>query len=305
MAMGRGARTTVPLWGQTFGIMLTVAAERISWAATTSIGTTVKRNPKTLILTVLLFGAVAMPYSAHAQKRVVTPASPQFAKQWDKKNFSHRLYDSLLRRHVKRGRVDYAGIRRYSMSLIREYWYRLANTDPARFQGGKQARLAFWINAYNALVLRLVLQKLPRKWSRYTFAVGGARVTLAQIRNKIIRGRFKNPRALFALVRAARGDPGLRARAYTGRKLDRRLRAVTRRYLKDTKRGVRLDTGRKIVFLPRLFKRYPKDFGRPPYKGVLSFVVAHLSDPKDAAFIKAHLARLTLQYRPYDSALNR
>jgi hypothetical protein len=282
-----------------------------------------KRKHHILVVTVLLLGAFVAPRPGRAQKRVPTPRSPQFAKKWDGQNFSHRLYDSLLRRHVKRGRVDYAGLRRYSLSLLREYYYRLANTNPVRLMGGKAARLAFWINAHNALVLRMVLRRDSRATKaskrvraagrtrgertrgertrggrRYAFQVGGQWYTLAQIRNRIIRARFKDPRALFALVRADPRGGWLRARAYTGRRLARRLRVAVRRYLAHPRRGVRLDRKNKIVVLPRLFARFQKDFKQSRYKGVLAFVAAHLRDAKDAAFVKAHLGKLTLRYRP-------
>ena len=80
-----------------------------------------KHKRHILSIAALLTVAIAAPRPARAQKRVPTPRSSQFAKKWDARNFSHRLFDSLLRRHVKKGRVDYAGIRRYSMSLLREY----------------------------------------------------------------------------------------------------------------------------------------------------------------------------------------
>ena len=263
-------------------------------------------------LTALLVGAVAAPRPAGAQQRLATPRSPSFASKWDGQNFSHRLFDSLLRRHVKRGRVDYAGIRRHSMSLLLEYQHRLAKTNPARLKGGKAARLAFWINAHNAFALREVLRQGRRlakarrrvkaaagaqRRNRLLFQVGGRWYTTAQIRNRVIRGRFKDPRALFALVGSS-GDPWLRARAYTGRKLARRLRAVARRFLSHPNLGVNLDRKKKIVLLPQVFSRYAKDFAGSRWKGAVSFVADHLKNAQDAAFIKANLARLTIRYRP-------
>lgn len=263
-----------------------------------------------LTLWALPLGAFAAPQPAFTQRRLPTPRSPQFASKWDGQSFSHRLFDSLLRRHVKLGRVDYAGIRRYSMALMREYQHRLANTNPARLKGGKAFRLAFWINAHNALSLLTVLRRglrtakarkrvkaTARRPTRYAFQVGGRWYTPAQIRNQIIRGRFKDPRALFALV-GSPGDPWLRARAYTGRKLARRLRAAARRYLSHPKRGVSLDRKKKVVLLPQLFSRYRKDFSGSRFKGALAFVAAHLKNVQDAAFIQANLHRLTVRYRP-------
>jgi hypothetical protein len=252
-----------------------------------------------------------LPGAVRAQTRLATPSSAQFARKWDAKNFSHRLFDSLLRRHVKRGRVDIAGLRRHSLALLREYQFRLANTRPAQLKGGKTARLAFWINAYNALALRAALRQTPRGarakrslrrrglrklWSRLSFQVGGQWYTLAQIRDRIIRQRFADPRAHFALVRLARGTIWMHGRAYSARRLSRRLWVAARRYLSAPGR-VRVDRVQRLVYLPPLFRRYEKDFSRPPGKGVLSFVATHLGNASDAAFIRANLARLTVSYQ--------
>lgn len=265
-----------------------------------------------LISAALLTLALAAPGPARAGSRVPTPSSSQFAKTWDARNFSHRLFDSLLRRHVKKGRVDYAGIRRYSMSLLREYLYRLANTRPQQLKGGKSARLAFWINVYNALVLRSKLYRgraVPKarkkvssaarakRQGTHIFQVGGKWHSLAKIRDRFIRMRFKDPRALFALVGTSSGEAWLRARAYTGRKLTRRLRTATRRFISHKQRGVRLDRKKMTVWLPQLFYRYRMDFARPPYKSALVFVASHLSNAPDAAFIKANVTKLKVRYR--------
>ncbi len=269
-----------------------------------------KRTIHILALALLLSGLV-FPDAVRAQQRVATPKSAQFAQKWDELNFSHRLFDSLLRRHVKRGLVDHAGIRRHSLSLLREYRYRIANTRPAKLKGGKAARLAFWINAHNALVIQSGLQRkkpvvASRKGARkaakrsnpkgLAFQVGGKWLTLTQIRDRIRKG-FKEPRALFALAGGTAADPWLRARAFTMRKLSRRLRTVVRRFLAHPKRGVLLDRKKMILWLPPLFSRHAKDFVIPPYNSTIGFVTSHLKSTRDAAFIKANVKKLTLRYR--------
>lgn len=260
-----------------------------------------------LVLATLLSGGLAWSVTAEAQRRLPTPKSSQFARKWDGKRFSHRLYDSLLRRHVKRGHVDYAGIRRHSTTLLNEYHFRLAHTNPAKLNGGKAARLAFWINAHNALALQVGLRRQGRrakartarprgKSQSYAIQVGGRWYTLAQIRDRIIRARFKEPRALFALMGNVLAVAGLRSRAYRARRLGRQLSRLVRRYLARPKPGVTVDRKQKLVWLPQGLSAYQKDFSGSLYKSLLAFVAAHLRNGADAAYIKANSGKLTPRF---------
>ena len=83
--------------------------------------------------------------------------------------FSHDLLDSLLAERVDdRGRVDYPGLARDPRRLDR-YLHQLAACSPERcperFPSDADA-LAYWINAYNAFVLRGVLDDFPSTASR-------------------------------------------------------------------------------------------------------------------------------------------
>lgn len=99
---------------------------------------------------------------------VATPTGEHFSTTWDRVNFSHDLFTVVLSDHVDgEGLVNYAGIR--SDRRFQEYLFRLANTQPVKFRD-ENARLAFWINAYNAFAIQGVLKTLPvdqKKWSRY------------------------------------------------------------------------------------------------------------------------------------------
>ncbi len=79
------------------------------------------------------------------------------------------LWGVLLQDHVdESGLVDYRALGRDGR--FQEYLGYLENTDPASFANDK-ARLAFWINAYNALAIRGVLRTLPERpsdWAGYS-----------------------------------------------------------------------------------------------------------------------------------------
>jgi hypothetical protein len=142
---------------------------------------------------------------------VPVPASDTFAPLWDRVGFRHDLLAGPLEDHVdEAGLVDYGAVRKDIR--FREYLYRLANTDPAGV-GDAKARLAFWINAYNALAIQGVLETLPddpAQWDDYSvlnvtvpgmkaegkgffvglrFVVGGRRYTLDEIENAVLLQR--------------------------------------------------------------------------------------------------------------------
>ncbi len=148
-----------------------------------------------------------------AGRDVPVPAGEAFAPSWQQVGFRHDLWNGILADHVdEAGLVDYRAVR--SDGRFSEYLYRLANTDPAKV-GDAKARLAFWINAYNALVVQGVLHTLPADpaaWSEYSvldvkvpgvsepgkgffvglrFVVGGRRYALDEIEKAVLLHRSK------------------------------------------------------------------------------------------------------------------
>lgn len=136
------------------------------------------------------------------------PRDAAFASTWNRAPLDHDLLDAALSTHVDtRGLVDYAGIARDRR--FAEYLYRLAHTDPADL-GSSQAKLAFWINAYNAFAIQGVVATLPddrSTWARYSvldveeegatergkvfftglrFLAGGRRYTLDEIEKAVL-----------------------------------------------------------------------------------------------------------------------
>src|SRR5215475_10313962 len=75
---------------------------------------------------------------------------------------SHGDWSALLARRVSDGWVDYAGWKRADQGALATYLGRLGEVDRACFEQFSGAeRLAFWINAYNAYTVRLILDHYP------------------------------------------------------------------------------------------------------------------------------------------------
>ena len=122
-------------------------------------------------------------------------------KKWSQKRFSHRLFSGMLKKYVRNGLVNYNGFRKKRRKLDK-YLCRLAHTNVKKIRSRK-ARFAFWINAYNAITIRAILDRLPRSrggqksfsvvkkkwnfWKGSKYEVSGKWYTLDQIENGLIR----------------------------------------------------------------------------------------------------------------------
>ncbi len=181
------------------------------------------------------------------------------------KSFDHGTFDSILRRFVKAGRVDYSGIKRSALPDLDAYLGRVAGAEPRGMS--RRDKLAFYLNAYNAHVIRAVAKRLPLRsvmavkgfFDRIEHRVAGRRLTLNDLESKVIRRQFDEPRIHFALVCAARSCPPLQSRAFTAGRLQRMLEGATRRFL-NSKEGVQIAGGKARV--SKLFEWYAVDFNK-------------------------------------------
>lgn len=191
---------------------------------------------------------------------------------------SRKIYEDLLAKHVKNGRVDYKAIEAQDLAKLDAY---VAAVGKAKLSPKKQARIGFYIDAYNALVIRSVIKNgRPRSvldvkgfFNAQEHTVAGQKMTLDALEKKHLNPFAKDPRTHFVLVCAAVGCPVLESRPYCGSNLDKRMDRATRRYLKSNT-GARVKDG--AIDLSKIFDWYKADFGGPD--GVLAFVKKHLPE---------------------------
>jgi hypothetical protein len=234
----------------------------------------------TIVLTLAMLSLVALSQTAHA--------------------FDHGALDRALRATVRNGRVDYAALR--TNTDFAAYLAAIARADVSKLSSDD--RLAFWINAYNALVIRSVTDhpgiRRPLDVAGFFDArrhsVAGGSRTLNQIEHDIIRKEFKEPLIHFGLVCAAVSCPPLLSEAYAGRTVRARLSENARRYLASSQNGV--DRARKTVQLSQIFEWFREDFGGD--RGLQAFVRAYA--PK--AFVDVLNDGGRIEFRPYDWSLN-
>lgn len=260
-----------------------------------------------------------------------TEAPPPPAAPFD---HQHGLFDQVLRKYVANGLVDYAALRNDREALDR-YLQSLAEVRPKDYASWtRQQKLAFWINAYNAYTLRVVVDHYPieRFWLadplrdypessiRQIFGVWklrwwpamSGRYTLDRMEHKILRKQLVEPRIHFVLVCASQGCPLLESRAFDAEHLEQRLDEAAVNYLyRDRK--VQIDRAQNAVRLPQVFNWFAEDF-TPDARSAVFFArypraavgpltwVYRYATAEDREFLQQGNFELT--YLEYDWGLN-
>jgi hypothetical protein len=162
------------------------------------------------------------------------------------------------------GRIDFEGLRREPADLgsfVRWLCDAGPASDPESFPD-REARIAYWIDAYNALAMWNVLHAgvLPEDKIRFfgfrDLCVDGRRLSLYELENDVIRP-LGEPRVHFALNCMVRDCPRLPREPFAAGDLDLRLDAAAREFLSDPRRA-RVEDGE--VLLSPILGWYEEDF---------------------------------------------
>lgn len=167
---------------------------------------------------------------------------------------SHQIWDQLVKAHVKsNGMVDYKGFIREKAKL-ESYLKLLSDNAPDRKTWSKNQQLAYWINAYNAFTVKLIVDNYPTKsirdlgpklkiplikdvWHYKFFKIGGVESSLDEIEHSIIRKEFDEPRIHFAINCASVSCPPLLNEAFVPEKLESQLQKVAITFINDPTRN--------------------------------------------------------------------
>ena len=253
----------------------------------------------------------------------------------DKTVFDYSLYARTLSAYAdNNGMVDYKGLKKNRINLDL-FVKTMGDLNKKKFDSwNEDQKIAFLVNAYNALTLRVIIDNYPIKpggffarrryphnslrqidgvWDEITFKVMGQDMTLEYIEHKILRKKFNQPYIHMALVCAAMSCPKLRNKPYTGNKLKEQFENQTRNFISNTKK-FKIDRSKKRVYLSSIFKWFDDDFEKT-YKtskkefpghdseerAVLDFIAAHLSK-QDREYLKN--TKTKIKYLDYDWSLN-
>ncbi|MBX9687910.1 MAG: DUF547 domain-containing protein [Candidatus Obscuribacterales bacterium] len=240
---------------------------------------------------------------------------------------SHRAFTSELRKYVQTNGVQYGkwknkrqGLDKYLSSLCE-----LSEDEYKKFS--KLEKRALWINAYNALAIRLVIdnypikgvrpdypassiRQIPNAWEAAHAKIAGREVSLYTIAHDLLR-KSRDCRAHFAMVPASRSAPELRARAFQAKDIEKELDKITKDYLSKPE-NLRYDPDSQTLTVSQIFKWFPLDFIKsvdgkipmPPPRDdevVKNYVQDFLPESSRA---KMSDKEIKINYSPYDWSLN-
>ncbi len=187
---------------------------------------------------------------------------------------SHKSYDELLQKYVNdQGMVDYKGLKSERAKL--KSYLSVLESNPPKDSWTRDQKLAYWINAYNAFTLELILRHYPVKsikdigstikipfvstaWDVKFINIGEEEYDLNNLEHGIIRKEFEEPRIHFALVCAAVSCPKLQNRAYLPEKLEEQLTKAAEDFLANPNKN-EFKSAKKAE-LSKLFNWYGGDF---------------------------------------------
>lgn len=172
--------------------------------------------------------------------------------QSDSKPVSHEVFTKLLQKHVSQdGSVDYKGFIKDSITFSR-YIKLLQSHHPNKEHWNKNERLAYWINAYNAFTIQLIIRNYPVKsikdlggsiykvntpWAKKFIVIEGNKYSLDNIEHGILRKRFNDARIHFAINCASVSCPSLRNEAYVAAKINEQLETQARLFINNPSRN--------------------------------------------------------------------
>jgi len=224
------------------------------------------------------------------------------------------LFDRVLQAAVRDGLVDYRSLARDRRDL-EVYLEQLGRTSPNDLElASRETRLAFWINAYNACALHLVLDHYPlpqrsgthansvrqikNAWTRQFCRVAQRTRSLDGIVHGIIRP-LGEPRAHFAVACPSRSCPPLAGEAYRGDRIGEQLDAAIGRFVRDTLRYALTEGAPPRLQVNKFLDWYKEDFGGT---GGVVAILRRFVPPEQARILAP--GRVRVEYFEYDWTLN-
>lgn len=178
---------------------------------------------------------------------------------------SHEAFDILLKKNVSaEGKVNYKGFKSEKTTL--DSYIKTLSDNAPQDNWSKNDKLAYWINAYNALTIKLIVQNYPlskitdldggKTWDVKRYTLGGKKLSLNDIENQILRP-MGDARIHFAINCAAKSCPPLLNKAFSANNVIELLESRTKQFI-NSSANVLKPTDIKVS---KIFDWYGKDFG--------------------------------------------
>ncbi len=207
---------------------------------------------------------------------------------FSQENKKHQIWNELLQKNVdEKGNVNYKGFISEKAKL-QKYLDALSKEAPKR-DWSKNEKLAYWINAYNAFTVKLIIDNYPTKsikdlggaiykintpWDIKFITIEGKSYDLNNIEHGILRKEFNEPRIHFAVNCASISCPVLRNEAYVAEKIEQQLHEQAFRFINDP---IRNKINSKTAELSKIFSWFKGDFTK---NGTLEVFINQYSKTK-------------------------
>ena len=208
---------------------------------------------------------IEMPSTVTVTQPIVTTPKPDVAVEITSQNpsLSHEAWNTLLAQYVtKDGRVDYSGFKN-NRSKLTKYLSHLSENLPNE-QDSKDKKLAYWMNAYNAMTVDLILRNQPiesikdikNPWDQRLWKLGEKWYNLDEIEHQILR-KMGDARIHVGINCASFSCPPLLNKAFTEANTQELLEMLAKQFVNDTKRNT---ISANAVEISNIFKWFSKDF---------------------------------------------
>lgn len=194
----------------------------------------------------------------------------------------HSLWSTALKEHVdEAGHVNYAKWKE-DTTLLDDYITSLKENPPAEFWSRNDS-LAYFINAYNAVTVKLILDHYPLKsirklitpWRFKRFELEGEKISLNHIEHQILR-KMNEPRIHFAINCASASCPKLFNTAFYAHTMEEQLEEATTLFINDPLRN---QLSKKEMAISRIFQWFASDFGTKKERH--AFIRKYATQPVD------------------------
>jgi hypothetical protein len=216
------------------------------------------------------------------------------------------LYRQLLAEYVHEGVVDYKGFKKDEKKLD-AYLELLKSTNIQTLSADEQ--YAFYVNAYNAWTIKLILGGYPgvksikdlgsilkSPWKKEIVQIGGKVLTLDQVEHDILRANFKDPRVHAAVNCASKSCPPLLSEPFEGYKIDQQLNDAMQAFINDSSMNY---VKGHTLYVSRIFKWFAGDFNNDVVGYFQKFAQGELQQK-----LLHNPNRLKVKYLKYDWTLN-
>ncbi len=210
----------------------------------------------------------------------------------------HNIWSFLLGQHVNEaGLVDYVGMEGDRDQL--ESYLELLDEMPPQLSWTEEEVMAYWVNAYNAFTVKLILDNYPvasimdldNPFTEDFITINGVSYSLNQIEQNILLDVFGEERLHFAINCASMSCPPLRNEAYSGDNLYNQLEDQANIFINNSFYN---DLSGDTLQLSAIFDWYNIDFTDG------TTLVEYLNQYSDSLLEEGQ----AINFKEYDWALN-